>query len=243
MRHTPSSRLFRPFPCAMPLKAALIAALWLGAPWAPALGAESGLRVGVQGTLGRLDIDIDAPVLGATGGMDGAAPSVGVLAQYVFDVDEQAETGLFFGVEAGFATERFSETYAFHVNDAPASATSEAAWSADLLWLVGYDFGKLSAFASTGITFAGNEMDIVALGPLGQRSQRGSDQNKHVGWKLGPGLAVDLGRSSVVARVNYALFKPRNYTVQRLTLEAHPTRLDINVAWVRKVDDLRFWRR
>ena len=237
MHDTPASRLPRSAISTTLRGTALLAALCAIAVATPAFAAEGGLRVGVQGTLSQSEMDIDVPVLRTTGSLDAAAPGAGVLAQYIFGVDEQAEDGLFFGLEAGFAAETFSETRTFRVSDVPATVASEATWSADLLWLVGYDFGKLSAFASTGVTFAGNEIEAAALG------LRGGDKNKHVGWKLGPGVAVDLGRSSVIARASYTMFKPKNYTDRGLTLEIQPKRLDVSVAWVYKLDDVLFWRR
>lgn len=197
-----------------------------------------GLRLGVQGVYSQWDVDVAAPLLDASDAISAGAPAFGVLAQYRFGADEAAERNYFVGVELGLRTESLSESQTFLVNDVPATVTTDASLSADVLWLVGYDFGKATAMVTTGVTFLFNDIEANALG------LRGADENKHVGWRVGPGVEVDITESSsLIARANYTLYKEKSYTDQGLTLKVKPRGLDVGVAWVYKADDLLGWLR
>lgn len=200
--------------------------------------AGQELRLGVQGVYSQWDVDVAAPVLSVADTISAGAPGLGVLAQYRFGADEAAERNYFVGLEVGLRTEGLGETQTFLVADVPATVETEASLSADVLWLAGYDFGKVTALVTTGITFLRNDIDASALG------LRGQDANKHVGWRIGPGVEVDLTpSSSLIARANYTVYKEKSYTDQGLTLKVKPGGLDVGVAWMFKVDDLFGWLR
>ena len=211
---------------------------------APLASAGDGLRLGVQGGIGQWEMDLGVPLLSRSDTLSpGFEPSLGVVAQYLF---EDGEQGYFVGFEAAFAQENVSHTQTFDVSGVPVSVTNDLNWGIDLLWLVGYDFGKVTGFLAGGGSYIGNELTASGAGVTA------SDENTHLGWKIGPGIEIDLGESSaLLIRANYGLHQGKKYSGAVLLngnnfnvdLDLEPRFFEVRVAWVREFGGGLFKRR
>ena len=199
---------------------------------APSANAEDGFLLGAQAAVGRWQQDINAQLLDASGTLKtDAGGSVGVIGQYIRRSSAPAESGYFMGFEASASLENVSETETFMVLGIPATVTGDVSWSADLLWLGGYDFGRISAFFAGGVSFLGNEVTVRVA------DLTGGDESTHIGWKLGPGVVVDLGaRQSLLVRANYGIYQDKTYRDQGVPLDLEPQTFDVRVAWVYRFD-------
>lgn len=194
--------------------------------------AGDGLRLGVQGGLGQWEMGLNVPVLSRSDTLSpDSEPALGVVAQYLFNDNEQ---DYFVGFEAGFAQENISHTQTFDVADIPVSVTNDINWGVDLLWLVGYDFGKVTGFLAGGGSYIDSELTVDGAGIVA------SDGNNHIGWKIGPGVEIDLGNSAVLIRANYGLHQGKKYTGSavlggtdfNVDVDLEPRFFEVRVAWV-----------
>ena len=200
---------------------------------APVAHAGEGLRLGVQGGIGQWEMNLNVPLLSRSETLDpDFAPAVGVVGQYIFQDSGQ---DYFVGFEAAVAQENLSHSQMFDVADVPVSVANDVNWSIDALWLVGYDFGKVRGFLSGGGTYIGSELTVSGAGITA------IDENTHLGWKIGPGIEIDLGNSStLLVRANYGLHQGKKYTGSTLLggmdfnvdVDLEPRFFEVRVAWV-----------
>lgn len=199
--------------------------------------AESGLRLGVQAGIEQWEVDLTVPVTEDTGTLDpDFRPAVGVLAQYLFDVDARGDGKFFVGFEAATSVENVDHTQPFNVVGVPVMATGKIPWSVDALWLMGYDYGPVAAFIAGGGSYAAGELAVAGLGLTG------ADENTHLGWKLAPGIEIKLGEtSSLLVRANYGLYQSKKYTGAitdatgneiNVDVDFEPRVFDLRVAWI-----------
>lgn len=206
-----------------------IASLSLALP----ASAGDGLRLGVQGGVGQWEMGLNVPVLSRTDTLSpDFEPGLGVIAQYLFGDNEQ---GYFVGFEASFARENVSHTQMFDVSGVPVSVTNDLNWGLDVVWLAGYDFGKVTGFLAGGGSYIGSELTVDGAGLVA------SDENTHIGWKIGPGIEIDLGSSSaLLVRANYGIHQGKKYTGSavlggtnfNVDVDLEPRIFEVRVAWV-----------
>lgn len=200
---------------------------------APLANAGEGLRLGVQAGLGQWEMGVNVPLLSRTDTLTpDFEPALGVVGQYIFDDQGQ---GYFIGFEAAVGRENVSHTQTFDVAGVPVSMTNDTNWSVDLLWLLGYDFGKVTGFLAGGGSYIGSELTVSGAGITA------SDQNSHLGWKIGPGVEIDLGASSsLLLRANYGIHQGKKYTGSALLngtnfnvdVDLEPRFFEVRAAWV-----------
>lgn len=70
-----------------------------------------------------------------------------------------------------------------------------------------------------------------------------TDENNHLGWKLAPGVEIELNEhSSLLVRANYALYQGKKYTgaldaggfSSNVDIDISPRLFDVCVAWIYK---------
>ena len=200
--------------------------------------AAEGLRLGVQAGLERWDMDIAVPVLRQSDRLSPSTTSaIGVVGQYLFTAESRTERTLLVGIEAGFSIENVSHTQAFDVADIPVDVAADISWSFDAMWLLGYDFGRVSAFLAGGGSYIDGEITASGAGLAA------TDENTHLGWKLAPGVEIELSESSaLLVRANYALYQSKKYTgalntatfSSNVDIDISPRLFDVRVAWIYK---------
>ena len=198
------------------------------------------LRLGVQAGLKQWNVDWDVRLIDQKGAMEpDTQASVGVLGQYIFEAPEaEGERPFFVGFELGLAQEGVSHSETVDIG-VPVDSQMDVTWSMDALWIVGYDFGRVSAFLAGGGSYIASEIEVSGDGLTGV------DQNNHLGWKIAPGVEIALGESSsLLVRADYALYQAKKYTghVPPLDLNADidvtPRLFDVRVAWVYKFESM-----
>lgn len=204
-----------------------------------ASAADGTFRLGPQVGTDTWETALDVPLVMASGNLEpGAKANVGVLGQYIMGGRSREEQDFFVGFEANWSGKSVSHSSTFSVADVPVEVTGDISWRFDLLWLVGYDFGRVRAMLGGGGSYMAS--DIAASGA----GLAGEDSNAHLGWKLAPGIEVELGpSSSVLLRVGYALYQSKKYTASAANLpgldvdvdiDVDPRVVDFRVAWVYK---------
>ncbi len=190
--------------------------------------ARGEFRVGLQTGISQWKQDLDVQLFDASGSLKASgAGAAGVIGQYLIRANAEREPGYFIGFEASANQESASDRDTFVVLGTPATVTSELLWSTDLLWLGGYDFGQVAVFFSGGVGFVRGETEVTSLG------QTGSDKNTHVGWKLGSGVELELGKSSMIQmRASYTIYQDKTYEDQDINLDVEPRAFDLRVSWV-----------
>ena len=97
--------------------------------------------------------------------------------------------------------------------------------------------GRVSAFLAGGGSYVGGEITARGTG------WSATDENAHLGWKLAPGIEIELGESSaLLVRANYALYQTKKYTSalnvgtfsSNVDLDLSPRLFDVRVAWIHK---------
>ena len=204
--------------------------------------AEDGFRVGAQAALEQWNIDLGLVVLNQYDGLEPSAkPAFGALAQYLFELESESESSMFVGFEAGVAGRSLSHAQEITVAAVPVKVTGEIRSSWDALWVVGWDFGRVTAFVTGGGSLAKAELAASGAG------LQGSDQNSHFGWKIAPGVEIDVGESSVLqARAIYARYQGKKYTASATQLgggadvdvDFEPRAVGVQIAWLYKVGRL-----
>lgn len=203
----------------------LIAALLLG--FGAATHAEERLRFGVIGGFERWEEDASTPVPGvAPATLDGGADAaVGLVAQYM--ARHQEDGGFFIGIEASGAPENVSHTETVAFGGTNFEVTGNIDWNADLLWFGGYDFGRISPFLAVGASVVGGSGSVDFGGSTFE------DEQIHIGWKLGPGVDVDLGNNmSLVIRATVGRYRNRTYAAAGLPVDVEPSVADVRIAWL-----------
>ena len=200
--------------------------------------AAEGLRLGVQAGLEQWDMDISVPVLQRSDRLSpSTSPAIGVVGQYLFTAESPTERTMLVGIEAGFSVENVSHNQAFDVADIPVDVAADIPWSFDAMWLIGYDFGRVSAFLAGGGSYVSGEITASGAGLTA------TDENTHLGWKLAPGVEIELSESSaLLVRANYALYQSKKYTgalntgtfSSNVDIEIAPRLFDVRVAWIYK---------
>ena len=198
--------------------------------------AAEGLRLGVQAGLEQWDMDIAVQILRREDRLEpSTSQAFGVVGQYLFTAEAATERAMLVGVEAGFSMENVSHTQDFDVADIPVDVDVEVPWSFDVLWLLGYDFGRVSAFLAGGGSYMGGEVTASGAGLTA------TDENNHLGWKLAPGVEIELNEfSSLLVRANYALYQGKKYTgaldtgdfSSNVDIDISPRVFDVRVAWI-----------
>lgn len=205
---------------------------------APA-GIADGLRIGVQGSVSQWNIDQGVQLLGQNESMQSDfEPSLGFVGQYVFD-DGGADTGFFFGFEVDATPAGVSHSETFSVAGVPVDVAADISWNLDLLWLLGYDFGKVSAMLAGGGSYMSGEISASGAGLTA------SDENSHVGWKVMPTVEIDLGKSSaLMVRLGIGQYQTKKYTGRfamlnsDVDIDVEPRTVEVRVAWVYRVGSL-----
>lgn len=220
----------------------VLVALVLGCPLAQA----EGLRLGVQTGIAQWNVDWDVRLIDQKGTLEPSAQAgLGVLGQYIFDAPAEGERPFFVGFELGFAGAGVSHSETIDVLDVPTATELDISWSADALWLVGYDFGRVSAFLAGGGSYIASDLSVSGAGLAG------NDQNNHLGFKLAPGVEISIGESStVLVRADYALYQAKKYTGSgasagldfNVDIDVTPRLFDIRVAWVYEFDRMTLSR-
>ena len=200
--------------------------------------AAEGLRLGVQAGIEQWDMDISVPILNRSDRLEpSATPAIGVVGQYLFTAESPTERTMLVGFEAGFSIENVSHTQGFDVADIPVDVEADISWSFDVLWLLGYDFGRVSAVLGGGGSYMGGELTASGAG------LSATDENTHLGWKLSPGVEIELSESSaLLVRVNYAIYQSKKYTgalntgisSTNVDIEIAPRLFDVRVGWIYK---------
>ena len=208
-----------------------------------AASAESGLRIGVQAGIEQWEMDLGVPLTNDTGVLDpDFGLSFSVLGQYLFDVDAGGDGNFFVGFEGAATVENVDHSQPFSVVGVPITANGKIPWSLDALWLMGYDFGQVTAFISGGGSYAAGELVVEGSGLTA------TDENLHLGWKFAPGVEIELSEtSSLMLRVNYGLYQSKKYTGAlpltmgdpiNVDVDFEPRVFDLRVAWVHRFDTL-----
>lgn len=202
--------------------------------------AADELRLGVQAGLEQWDVDIVVPILNRSDRLEpGAEPALGVVGQYLFAAEAPTERTMLVGLEAGFSMENVSHAQSFDVADIPVDVQADISWTFDVLWLLGYDFGRVSAFLGGGGSYMAGEVAASGAGLTA------SDENTHLGWKLSPGVEIELSESSaLLVRANYAIYQGKKYTgalntgtfASNVDIDISPRLFDVRVAWIYKFD-------
>ena len=210
----------------------LIALIGLAGPWA---NAENTLRVGIQAGIGQWEEDVGAQLVDVGTSLKAdAEATIGIVGQYLMGVGADADEGYFVGFEVGAAQENFSEKDAVEVEffGSPFAVAVEGdlKWSVDLLWLAGYDFGRVSAFLAGGASYVGGDFS-ASVADIAE-----SDSATHLGWKVGPGVEIDLGKSStLLVRANYGVYQGKTYSApvsgRSVGVSVEPKVFDVRVAW------------
>ena len=199
------------------------------------------LRLGVQAGLKQWNVDWDVRLIDQKGAMEpDTQASVGVLGQYIFEAPAEGERPFFVGFELGLAQEGVSHSETVDILEVPVDAQVDVTWSTDALWIVGYDFGRVSAFLAGGGSYIASELEVSGAGLTG------ADQNNHFGWKIAPGVEIALGESSsLLVRADYALYQAKKYTGSAPTLgdvnvdiDVTPRLFDVRVAWVYEFESM-----
>ncbi len=207
----------------------------------PLASAENSLRVGVQAGIGQWEEDVRARAVAASASLQtDAAATVGVVGQYLMRAGaDDNQQGYFIGFEISAASQRVSEKKTIDVAvlgaSIPVAVTGDLNWNADLLWLAGYDFGRFSAFLAGGASYLGGDFSATGGGIAG------SDSATHLGWKAGPGMEIELGKSSsLLVRANYGVYQSKTYSADaagfNVGIEVEPKVFDVRVAWVYNFD-------
>ena len=212
-------------------------ALAVGLPMAPLANAD-GLRIGLQGSVAQWDTDWNVQALRQNESMESDfEPSFGVLAQYVFSANE--DNGFFVGFEVDAARADAAQRNTFAIGGVPVVVGADVSWNVDVLWLMGYDFGKVSAVLAGGGSYMSAEMVASGSGSTIR------DENAHVGWKIVPTVEIDLGKSSaLMVRLGVGRYQTKSYNglLERLgaggDINVEPRTVDVRVAWVYRVDRL-----
>ena len=201
-----------------------------------ASGADGTFRLGAHIGADQWDTALEVPLVSATGDLQpGFKANVGVLGQYVMAVGDASERDMFVGFEASWSGKNVAHRDTFMVADVPVATSGDIGWHLDLLWLVGYDFGRVSAALAGGASYMASEITATGAGLAGE------DQNTHLGWKIAPGVEVELGpASALLLRVGYTLYQGKIYTAPGTTLglpvdvdiNVEPRLLDVRVGWV-----------
>lgn len=199
-------------------------------------GADGTFRLGAHLGADQWDTALEVPLVSATGDLTpGFKANVGVLGQYVMAVGDASERDFFVGFEASWSGKNITHRDTFTVAEVPVVTTSDIGWHLDLLWLVGYDFGRVSAALAGGASYMASEITATGAGLAGD------DQNMHLGWKIAPGVEVELGPASALfLRVGYTLYQGKIYTAPGATLglpvdvdiNVEPRLLDVRVGWI-----------
>lgn len=199
------------------------------------------LRLGVQAGLKQWNVDWDVRLIDQKGALEpDTQASVGVLGQYIFEAPEaEGERPFFVGFELGFAQEGVSHSETVDIG-VPVDSKMDVTWSMDALWIVGYDFGRVSAFLAGGGSYIASELEVSGDGLTG------TDQNNHLGWKIAPGVEIALGESSsLLVRADYALYQAKKYTGRvpppldlNADIDVTPRLFDVRVAWVYKFESM-----
>lgn len=189
-----------------------------------ASAADGAFRLGAHLGTDRWDTGLEVPLVSASGNLQpGFKTNVGVLGQYIMAAGDGSERGFFVGFEANWSGKNIAHRDTFAVAEVPVVTTGDIGWHLDLLWLVGYDFGRISAVLAGGASYMTNE--IVATGA----GLAGEDRNMHLGWKIAPGVEVELGPASALfLRVGYTQYQSKIYTAPGASLSL-PVDVDINV--------------
>lgn len=199
-----------------------------------ASAADGAFRLGAH--LGADQWALEAPLVSATGDLEpGFKANVGVLGQYIMAVGDASDRDLFVGFEVGWSGRNIAHRDTFTVADVPTVVTNDIGWNLNLLWLVGYDFGRVSAALAGGASYMANEITATGSGLAGE------DRNMHLGWKIAPGVEVELGpASALLFRVGYTQYQGKIYTAPGASLDlpvdvdinVEPRLLDVRVGWV-----------
>lgn len=199
-------------------------------------GADGTFRLGAHLGAELWDTTLEVPLLTAPGDLKpGFKSNVGLLGQYVLAAGDASERDFFVGFEASWSGKKVTLSDTFAVAEVPIAATGEVGWHLDLLWLVGYDFGRISAALAGGASYMASELTASGAGLAGE------DANMHLGWKIAPGVEVELGpASALLFRVGYTQYQGKNYTAPGATLglpvdldiNVEPRLLDVRVGWV-----------
>ena len=200
--------------------------------------AADELRLGVQAGIEQWKMDVAVPVLRQSDHLaPSAKPAIGVIGQYLFTAESPTERTMLVGVEAGFSVENVSHTQAFDGAGIPLDMAADIPWSFDVMWLLGYDFGRVSAFLAGGGSYIAGEITARGAG------LSATDENAHLGWKLAPGVEIELSESSaLLVRANYALYQSKKYTgalnagafSSNIDVDVSPRLFDVRVAWIYK---------
>ena len=201
-------------------------------------GVADGLRIGLQGSVSQWHIDQGVQLLGQNESMESDfEPTLGFVGQYVFD--DGSDTGFFVGFEVDATPAGVSHEEVFNVGDVPVNVAADISWSMDLLWLMGYDFGKVSTMLAGGGSYMSGEITASGAGLTA------SDENSHAGWKVVPTVEIDLGRSSaLMVRLGIGQYQTKKYTGRFAMLDSdvdidvEPRTIDVRVAWVYRVGSL-----
>ena len=203
----------------------------------PLANAEGAFRVGLQAGLPQWEeeVGVQIPDQPPTLVEPDAAAAVGAVGQYMVRANPDAERSFYIGFEASALAEGVSHSQDVVVLGIPVNAVADIAWSTDLLWLGGYDFGAYSVYVGAGASAVSTELTVSAFGLTGNASKT------HLGWKLAPGVEIDIGPSqSVLIRASYGVYRSETYSDPSVTglvsLSVEPKVFDLRVAWVYTID-------
>ena len=200
-------------------------------------------RVGVQAGIPNWSMDVEVPLLGVSASVDpDVEPALGLVGQYIKRSDEESGKRFFVGFEAGFLVENGSGTQQLMLLGAPVDVEMEVDWTADVVWLAGYELGEvdlfgnpgdLSVFGSVGASYTHSEVGVT-VPSLGLS---GGDDAKHFGWNFGAGVEIDLGPSAALqVRANYKTYEERTYRDQGVSLDIEPGVVEVRASLLYKFD-------
>ena len=211
--------------------AALAALLAAGAS-----AADGSFRLGAQVGADQWETALAVPLVMAAGDLQpGAKTNVGVIGQYIMATGDGSERDFFVGFEANWSGKNIAQRDTFDVAGVPVEVAGDIGWRFDLLYLVGYDFGRVSAVLGGGGSYMASEIMASGAGLAGE------DSNTHLGWKLAPGIEVELGpSSSLLLRVGYTLYQSKKYTAPGgplglgidVDIDVDPRVVDFRLAWI-----------
>lgn len=187
------------------LRTVLVAGLFAAAISSPAM-AQTVLQIGVQGGFGNVKA---GKTIDASGG------TFGLIGQVFMPVSNE---GLKVGVQIGAAYETANKSsslsgeveYQGETYDFSAGAKASVKWSFDVMPMIAYDLGEITAMAGGGLSVIIAE--IAASATANDTTVKFSERQTHIGWKVAGGLNFNLSESFVAfAQIHYAQYQGKKY--------------------------------
>ena len=187
------------------LRTVLFAGLLAATISGPAM-AQSEFQVGVQGGFGNVKA---GETIDASGG------TFGVIGQAFIPISDE---GLKFGVQVGAAYETANESsslsgdieYDGEMYEITVGAKASVKWSFDVMPMIAYDLGEITALAGGGLSFMIAEIALSAT--ANDNTVKFSERQTHIGWKVAGGLNLEFTENFVgFAQVHYAQYQGKKY--------------------------------